>query len=463
MRIDLFFWSAFAFIVMVSGCRKDPADSDSNPYKYNSSWTEASHEKRIPDYERIFPQSKINSIEISLTPTQWNSIQSNMSLLFGIPFGAALNNFPQNIPDTDPEYVDVNVRFEDRNWKNVGFKLRGKKMLGDIWNDGIYKLPFHLNFDKFEDQTPAIKNQRLYGFKEISFNPGYKDPSLLHEKLASDIFNMGGIAAPQTAFYKVYINFGAGTKYCGVYCATELPEDNFLLDNFDENLGNIYKPTSTLNLFREEEFIKKNNKGIDDFSDVQQLIKVLNSPSRISNPALWHTDIGRVFNVEQFVKWLAISNAMVNLGGYGTSAENYYLYHHSNGKFFWIPWDNNEAMSSSPGIVGPNGGNSNYGLSLSMNEVTANWPLIRYLMDDPDYFQLYKNNLRSFNNTYFGSSDINLLIDKYYDLITDAVSGIEGEQPKYTLLTSNAAFLNERANLKNHFSNRYQMIRSYAP
>ena len=84
-------------------------------------------------------------------------------------------------------------------------------------------------------------------------------------------------------------------------------------------------------------------------------------------------------------------------------------------------------------------------------------------MDDPDYFQLYKNNLRSFNNTYFGSSDINLLIDKYYDLITDAVSGIEGEQPKYTLLTSNAAFLNERANLKNHFSNRYQMIRSYAP
>jgi hypothetical protein len=120
-------------------------------------------------------------------------------------------------------------------------------------------------------------------------------------------------------------------------------------------------------------------------------------------------------------------------------------------------------MSAQPGIIGANGGNSNYGLSLSMNEVTANWPLIRYLMDDPIYLQLYKNQLSSFNNTYFGTSNMQLLIDKYFDLITDAVCGIEGEQPHYTLLNSAAAFLNERANLKNHFNSRDQLIRSYAP
>ncbi len=463
MRIQQLFLGVIAFMVMASGCRKDPADTDADPYHYNPDWTANSHEKRVPDYEKIFPQNNINTIEISLSAVQWSRIKANMSSLFGIPFGASVSNTPQNTSGIDPEYVDVNVKFEGKNWKNVGFRLRGNKMLGDIWNDGIYKLPFHLNFDKFEVEIPGIKNQRFYGFKEITFNPGYKDPSLLHDKLASDIFNMGGIAAPQTAFYKVYINFGAGAKYCGVYCANELPEDNLLLDKYAENSGNIYKPTSALSIFREDEFLKKNNESDADYADVQALINVLNSPSRINNPTQWHNDISHVINVEQFLKWLAISNAMVNPGGYGASAENYYIYHHSDGRFIWIPWDNNEAMSAEPGIVGAIGGNGNYGLSLSMNEVTANWPLIRYLMDDPSYFQLYKQQLSSFNNTCFSTSAINLLIDKYFNLITDAVTGSEGEQPHYTLLSSSAAFLNERTNLKNHFNSRYQLIRSYAP
>lgn len=46
-----------------------------------------------------------------------------------------------------------------------------------------------------------------------------------------------------------------------------------------------------------------------------------------------------------------------------------------SGLIAWIPWDNNHALSGSEGMRKP--------LSLSLNEVTDNWPLIRFLMDDP--------------------------------------------------------------------------------
>jgi spore coat protein H len=71
------------------------------------------------------------------------------------------------------------------------------------WQQGNYKLPIRLNFDEFEDKFIAITNQHFYGFEEMTFSPGAKDPSLIREKATSDIFRMAGIPAARTAFYRV--------------------------------------------------------------------------------------------------------------------------------------------------------------------------------------------------------------------------------------------------------------------
>jgi spore coat protein CotH len=163
-------------------------------------------------------------------------------------------------------------------------------------------------------------------------------------------------------------------------------------------------------------------------------------------------------DIDLFIKWLAVSNAIVNAGGYGSSAENFYLYHQNNGKFIWIPWDNNEILIGSPGIIGTNGLN---GLSLSMNEVTSTWPLIRYIIDEPSFLQNYKLELKSFNNEIFTSSRMNGLIDQYYDLISQSVTGASGEQTGYSLLNNEFEFLNEKNNLKNHVIQRNNLIYNY--
>lgn len=450
-------------LVGLSACRPDPID---NVGGSNPDWTEASHGNVAPNYSMVFPQDQVNELEITIGADQWSAIRNNMKSLFGYDFGAGgMGGPPGAFPTTEPDYVQTTVKFKGKTWQHVGFRLKGNSTLTAAWRSGIYKLPFRLDFDKFEDVQPSVKNQKFYGFKELSFSPGVKDNSLIREKLGSDIFRMAGIPSAQSAFYKVYIDFGAGMKYCGIYCGLELPDDKMIIQQLGEDAGNLYKPESKLATFVQTEFEKKNNELAGDFGDVSGLVKALQSTKRSSDVAAWRSGLEAVFNVDHFAKYLAINNSIVNWDTYGVMAHNYYLYNHSTKGLLWIPWDNNESFSKSPGITGTTGGPTGPGnaISLTMNEVGTGWPLINYIANDAVYFEKYKSHMRDFKNGIFTESTVGGMIDKYYDLITPFVVGTDGEQPKYTHLSSAAAFTAERSALKTHVSNRIALINQFLP
>jgi spore coat protein CotH len=246
-----------------------------------------------------------------------------MKELFGFDFGA--NRLGRGgFPEEETDYVDVLLTFNGKSWKNVGFRLKGNSSLSQAWGEGIYKLPFKLNFDKFEDDYPATEDQRFYGFKKLSFSPAFRDQSLMREKITPDIFRMAGIPAAQTAFYLVYIDFGSGSKYCGIYTGVELPDDNMIAAQFGEEDGNIYKPESNFTSFTQAEFDKKNNESESNYSDVQTFITALNSSLRTSSPEQWRASVESTFNVDHFIKYLAVNNAIVNWDSYGNMAHNFY-------------------------------------------------------------------------------------------------------------------------------------------
>jgi hypothetical protein len=431
--------------------------------KYNPDWTETTHGNVDPSYNAVFPQETVNRIEISMTQAQWNAIRTNMTALTGGDFGAKKTGGVELT--AEPDYQHVLLRFNNKQWKNVGFRLKGNSSLRSIWSQGNYKLPFRLNFDKFEDQFPQIKNQHFYGFEELSFSPGFKDPSLLHEKLAADVFRMGGIAAPHTAFCRVYIDFGSGLKYCGVYTCVEVPEDNMIKAQFGEEKGNIYKPTSRLAIFNPADFEKKNNDSLAVFIDLQQFITILNKDLRKTNSPLWRKELESTFNVSHFLLWLAINNTLVNWDSYGAMAHNYYLYNHSVRKLTWIPWDNNEAFTGNPGITKvvipgqPPGPQS--GLSLTMNEVNQSWPLIRYLADDTLYFQTYRKYLGEFIASVFNEAVLGPAGEKAHQMILPYVIGAEGEQPGYSHIPNQTVFVNSLQAFKSHISARNLLVSQY--
>ncbi len=129
--------------------------------------------------------------------------------------------------------------------------------------------------------------------------------------------------------------------------------------------------------------------------------EVLHSEQRTTDPDAWRESLEAVFDVDNFLEWLAISAVIQHWDTYGAMSHNYYLYNDPDtGQLTWISWDHNMAMSTGGGPGGRGDGevpdgrfggrpDGNRKVSLDKAEVNETWPLIRYLLDDPVYYDMY--------------------------------------------------------------------------
>lgn len=450
--------STFLYIFLLLGlisCFKEAStDVDPETVATNPDWTTASHSKEGElNYDIVFPQSKVNTLEITLGKTNWESIKTDMAAQgygsFGVSGGGGGGG--GTTFGGEPSYVKATLTFNGKKWENAGFRLKGNSTLSSGWKAGIYKLPFRLNMDRFEDEHPEIKNQRMYGFKELSFSSGAKDNSLIREKVTADIFRMAGIPSAQTAFCKVYIDFGDGLKYCGVYTTVEIIDDTMLKTQYGEESGNIYKPESNFSSFTEAAFEKKNNTDTPDFTDVKTIISSLTATNRTTSAAAWRAKLEETMNMDQYIKWLAVNTTLVNWDTYGGMAHNHYLYNHSSKKMLWIPWDNNEALTSQARV------------NLNLLNVATTWPLIKYVADDAVYYAKYKTYVKEFNDNVFTTSKMNTIFDNATTMITPFVNGSEKEVSPYTNLTNLTSFTAALPILKTHVVSRNTAVKSFVP
>lgn len=339
--------------------------------------------------------------------------------------GAAvtLPDDPFKVPN--PDWFPVEIRFGGQVWPEVGFRFKGNSSLSFGWGEGRFDLPIKLDFDEFEDDHPELKNQRFHGFKQLTFANHFQDPSLMREKLTADLFRAAGVPAAETAHYLVYLDRGDGdgAQLLGLYTAVELPDHSLIDTQFADNDGNMYKPDGpgagfAAGSFDEETFDKETNKS-SGYEDVLALFAALHDDARRSDPAAWRAGLEATFYVDGFLRWLAANQLLQNWDSYGVTPHNYYLYADParGGALTWIPWDHNLSLSPGLGITGPGGfGNA---LSLSLDEVGASWPLIRFLLDDPVYRARYR------------------------DLVAEIAAGPLSLERTSALLAANAALLEE--------------------
>jgi spore coat protein H len=495
-------------------------------------WDDVSHSNDADlNYEVVFPQNEVNTITITISPENWQAMMDDMTTLYGefgtrkdgmrggpgnedvmviqppgggavppngqAPQGDVIQMGPMGT-DQNPIWVTATLEFEGQTWTNVGIRFKGNSSLASAWGSGTYKIPFKLDFDEFEDTYPEIENQRFYGFKELSFSSGFGDESLLHEKVAADIFREAGVPAAHTAFYAVYVDYGEGPIYFGLYTGVEAVEDTVIETQFESSDGNLYKPegsgaTFAEGSFDEESFEKETNADANDYSDILALFEALHADTRTTDPAAWRSALESVFDVDGFVHWLAVNTVIQNWDTYGAMSHNYYLYNDpTTGQLTWIPWDMNEALSGTrgggervmiingqqvdpsampenpPGGANPNGGAGPMGgrggpggnVTLEMDTVTEDWPLIRYLMDDPVYHALYVSYVEDTINGAFEPGRMAATYQAMHDLIAPYVAGDRGEQEGYTY-TSPEAFEASVATLITHVNERYAAAQTF--
>ena len=416
-------------------------------------WTTQTHSKDGEiDYGIVFSQDKVNRIDIVIDSDSWAAMESDLLTNLSSHRG------PPGELDFDPVWVPCDVFFDDIQWYKVGIRYKGNSSLSSTFQQGIKKLPFKLDFDEFEDTYPAIDNQRFFGFKQLNLKNNFDDQSFIREKVASDLFYDFGLASPMTSFYSVYVDFGEGATYFGLYTMVEEVDNTVIKTQFINNDGNLYKPDGDAasfasGTFDTSEMFKKTNEDDNDYADVQQLYEAIHSSLRNGSYEEWKLQLKEILDVQQFLRWLAANTVMQNWDTYGRMTHNYYLYTNPETELLtWIPWDNNEALQ-----YGKQGG----ALSLGLDEVNDNWPLIRYIIDDETWQADYNRYMIEFIENAFESNRMISIYSTYHDMLKDYVIGDQGEVSRYSFLKNDNDFEIAIETLKNHVKERGIAVKNY--
>lgn len=335
----------------------------------------------------------------------------------------------------NPMYVPADLSFDGETFRKVGFRFKGNSSLVNTWRNGTDKMPFRLNIDGLESRFPDAKDQTFFGFTNLSFGNGALDTSYLRNKVVTDLFRDAGLAAARVAFVRVYLDRGAGPLYLGLYSMAEVPDPPFLNRVFGADDGNLYKPNGTggrWTVFNANNFPKRTNEDDADWTDIADAIASVNA-SR-SERETWRRRIEARFDVNGFLRWLAGNTIIGNFDAYGgLTAHNYYLYGSTRhrDKLFWIPWDHDLAMSGFGG-AGGGGGGVVATVDLFHANVAANWPLIRFFMDDPTYRAAYRTHVVDLLATVLEPGRVAATVRSEQARIAPFVVGAEPEQPGRT-------------------------------
>jgi spore coat protein CotH len=377
----------------------------------------------------------------------------------------------------DPIYVAVTVEHGGRTWPHVGLRYKGNSSLVSAVSSNNGKIPFRLDFDRYEDDHPETRNQRFYGFEKLTFSSNFGDDSQMREVIAVEIFRDRGVPAARAAFYRVLVDVGEGFEYWGLYAMIEDPSDVMLQAQFGSADGNLYKPDGpNWTEFHEDGFPKKTNEREGDFSDVEAAIAALHAPQ--TDARAWRKTLEATFDADGFLRWLAVNTAIQNWDVYGAMAHNYYLYGDpaQNGRLRWIPWDNNFSLGASPGIPGgrgipgappvpaglppgpalppgaalPGQGGAPFGMGRGMmfgnstdvlhTQVGEQWPLIQRLLADDVYAARYRDHLADALDGLYSLETIEGRLRELHALIAPFVAGDRGERPTHTTISAPEAF-----------------------
>jgi hypothetical protein len=395
-------------------------------------WGEETHSVDAGrNYETVFPDRRVHEMSLEITRETWHLMLENMSELFG-PRGE-----PPRHTEEKPLWAPAKVRFNGTEWNQVGLRFTGLSTLKGSWARGIDKMPFKLDFDQFEDEFPETKDQRFYGFKQLTLRNNYRDPSSLRVALASDLMKEASLISAETAFCRVSLDYGAGPQDLGIYTMREDITD-VVRRTFADNTGLLYKAVyrpsdsgaslaASTERAIESSFSIESDATNPSWTAIRILQAAIHSERRVQDRQGWMRELEALFSVDDFLKWLAASTFLEHTDAYGYFPHNYFLYHEpQTGRLQWISWDYDQIWGNHRPLVDHHGidwsdqvhPNATFDKSLfGKVHLREDWPLISYLLEEALYIERYNGYVRELVEGPFEPSRVTEKIDRAAELL----------------------------------------------
>jgi len=313
-------------------------------------------------------------------------------------------------------YLLCDIKLDNKLLDSCGIRAKGESSFEFYPSN---KKSFKIKFNHF------VKNQNYKGYRKISLNNNFKDPTMMREKLMLDFIRRVGLPAPKSSYVKVYIN----EKYWGLYLMVEEIDTRFLKENFTkDSIGNLYKGepfptfnyegTDTENYFRK--YMKQTREKENDWNDLIILTRNINANH--SSDSAYKQNLDKLLNIDPLLKIWAINNLFVNIDAYNMLFNhNFYIYNDPvTKKFHWINYDYNYGFAA---------WNPKYKLKDILNfnilylpQPLRDYPLAHMLLEENKiYRQRYLEIMQDLITKSFDESIMKKEITKHQELIKDAV------------------------------------------
>jgi len=328
----------------------------------------------------LYEINKIREIKVRFVENNWDVL---------------LDSFKQ---DGNDERLLGSVTIDGVLYDSVGVRYKGNSSYFNTRKHNLSKLPFNIKADYTRDE------QRFKGgYKSLKLSNVFRDPSFLREVMAYEIAGKY-MNAPRANFVKLYVN----ETYLGLYNNTESIDKKFLVDNFGDKSGVLFKCDPNWNakvkkgcspgekaslMFQGDDpecyYSNYELKSKEGWEDLIQLTKTLNDHPE---------NVHEILNVDQTLWMHAYNNVLVNLDSYsGKLCHNYYMYRDTFGLFQPMVWDMNMAFGGfRHDGTGPSLTNEKLQeLSPFIHYKSPNRPLISQLLKNPLNRKVYIAHIRT--------------------------------------------------------------------
>lgn len=312
-------------------------------------------------YEKLFDINSKVSIDIDVSDEELQKIQDDYEKYSYThsksPIYRRADKVTITIDDDKYELDDVGIRMKG-NMSRTDFYDEKK---GGIYNLIHFKLSFDEAFDNEEyygddaeewKDSEKLKERKARTFAtldklEVKWNKNY-DNAYVRQSYSYEMFRNFGVIAPKNSFAQVMRN---GENY-GVFMIGETVDKKFIERNFDEEDqgGDLYKASWTfkpanytkqmtygINNPDENKFYNldlKTNKKTSQNEKLENMLNVLNGEN------VTKEDLEKVIDMDNFVKFAAVSYFLGNPDDLRNNYNNHYIYFlKSSGKAVFIPYD----------------------------------------------------------------------------------------------------------------------------
>ncbi len=317
------------------------------------------------DYDKLFDMSVKHTFLIEFTQEEWDGLINDMTSYYN-EFGSYRSNNYRNVTITytadDETYVIENVGIRSKG--NIYSRGLPVDQYGNV-TEIHYMMKFNETFDLVEgtEEYDALKKREVFEQEQLLFKRNNtNDPSYINEIFSYQMFNQADVPVPKGTLAEVHIVIDGRVENTHLYNVFEHFDEEFirryLQDIPTKEVGDLYKvswsgtlePINDAWLYgvRDWEnnmrpiYALETNKDAPNYEYLVEYSHLFNQ----SNINDRKTFINDYFDVDTFLRTMAINVLTGNPDDYRGNGNNFLYYFDEEGVMTYLPFDYDNSFGS---------------------------------------------------------------------------------------------------------------------